>query len=273
MVLLLINNLIDSFNRVKNKGNLIHCITNPISINICANTILSTGNRPIMAEHPKEVYNITKSSNGLLLNLGNITDARMKSIKISSKAAKKESVPIVLDVVGISCSNLRKAYTKKLIKKYTPDVIKGNYSEIYALYKNEYCSKGVDSEIIDKEKITKVAINLSNKYNCVVLASGKTDIIASKENHTYINNGVEQLSHITGTGCILGSLIATFITEASSYAGTILACVVLGIAGEMAQIPDKNASFQAKLIDELSSFDTVEIKNKIKMEEKSNEEV
>ena len=31
------------------KGNLIHCITNPISMNQCANTILALGARPIMA--------------------------------------------------------------------------------------------------------------------------------------------------------------------------------------------------------------------------------
>ena len=34
---------------------LIHCITNPISINQCANALLAIGARPIMAEHPKEV--------------------------------------------------------------------------------------------------------------------------------------------------------------------------------------------------------------------------
>ena len=41
---------------------LIHCITNPISINGCANTILAVGARPIMAEHPKEVSEITETA-------------------------------------------------------------------------------------------------------------------------------------------------------------------------------------------------------------------
>ena len=34
---------------------LIHCITNPISINQCANGVLAVGARPVMAEHPSEV--------------------------------------------------------------------------------------------------------------------------------------------------------------------------------------------------------------------------
>ena len=55
---------------------LIHCITNPISINDCANTVLLTGAKPIMAEHPDEVAGITAIAGALAVNLGNITDAR-----------------------------------------------------------------------------------------------------------------------------------------------------------------------------------------------------
>ena len=62
---------------------LLHCITNPISINDCANAILAVGARPIMAEHPLEVQGITQSAQALSLNLGNITDARMESMRAS----------------------------------------------------------------------------------------------------------------------------------------------------------------------------------------------
>ncbi len=267
----MINKLIDAFKKAKSCGNLIHSITNPISINLCANTVLALGNKPIMAEHPNEVSDITKTSNALLVNLGNITDVRMKSIKASMKSAKKYSVPIVLDIVGIACSNLRKSYTKKLLKKYTPNVIKGNYSEIYALYENEYQTIGVDSENLDINDITRAMIYLANKYGCIVLASGKTDIIVSKEKTCFISNGTKQLSQITGTGCMLGSLVATFISASPAYIGTILACAVLGIAGEKAEAIGKNATFSVNLVDELSSFDIGELKEKIKMEEIRNE--
>ena len=40
-----------------------------------------------MAEHPAEVAEITRSSHALALNLGNITDARMKSMPESLKIA------------------------------------------------------------------------------------------------------------------------------------------------------------------------------------------
>ena len=37
---------------------------------------LLLGGRPIMAEHPEEVEEITKTADALMLNLGNITDVR-----------------------------------------------------------------------------------------------------------------------------------------------------------------------------------------------------
>lgn len=52
---------------------LIHCITNHISINDCANAVLALGARPIMAEHPDEAAEITGHAQALVLNLGNIS--------------------------------------------------------------------------------------------------------------------------------------------------------------------------------------------------------
>ena len=186
--------IIDDINKIRKKvrqeAPLIHSITNPISINQCANACLSLGARPIMAEHPKEVKEITKTSKALLLNLGNITDIRRKSMMISAKIAKKENIPIVLDLVGVSCSDLRKKFSKKLIKAYTPSVIKGNYSEISALYNDNYKCSGVDAEnTLSIENIDDIAIKLSNKLGSIILASGKSDVVAFKNTLIHIKNG------------------------------------------------------------------------------------
>ena len=104
----MVNKICEITNFLKNKKPLIHCITNPISINHCANAILSVGARPIMAEHPKEVEEITATADALLLNIGNITDARMEAMPISLKTAKTRGIPVVLDIAGFSCSAMRR---------------------------------------------------------------------------------------------------------------------------------------------------------------------
>ena len=64
---------------------LIHCITNPIAIAQSANALLAIGARPMMAEHPKEVAEITETAGALLLNLGNITDVRLEPMLLAAR--------------------------------------------------------------------------------------------------------------------------------------------------------------------------------------------
>ena len=102
---------------------LIHCITNPISINQCANGILAVGARPMMAEHPGEVTEITRTAQALMLNLGNITDVRMESMQLSATIAREQNIPFLLDAVGIACSNLRREYVHNLLNIAVPTVM------------------------------------------------------------------------------------------------------------------------------------------------------
>ena len=53
-----------------------------------------------MAEHPMEVEGITKTAGALMLNLGNITDVRIESMKRSARMAAKEGIPVLLDLVA-----------------------------------------------------------------------------------------------------------------------------------------------------------------------------
>ena len=239
-------------NQVREDAPLIHAITNPISINQCANTALAVGAKPIMAEHPKEAREITETASALLLNLGNITDVRMKSMLISAKTAKKNNIPTVIDLVGISCSSLRRNFALRLIRKCRPTLIKGNYSEILSLFRKNYKSDGVDSDkSLKAEDIDGIARALSEKYGSIILASGETDIICNYSDIFHIRNGSASLAKITGTGCMLGILCACFLAVSPDIYGGIAACLTLGICGEN-PAPDGNGSFFRGLINSLS---------------------
>lgn len=263
----MLNQIIRTYTAAKNSGALIHCITNPISINQCANAVLAVGCKPIMAEHPREVSSITASSKALLLNLGNITDVRIKSMKISAMTARGNDIPFILDAVGAACSELRRKFACKIIEKYHPAVIKGNYSEINALYEREYRSSGVDADSgLDKSAVLRAAKALALKYNCVILASGKSDIITDGKRCVLINNGTSRLSCVTGTGCMLGALTACFMPEGDPFSASAAACAVMGIAGERADNRNENGSFLTGLFDEISSFEEGLFKDSLNME-------
>lgn len=260
--------------KVKELSPLVHCITNPISINQCANGVLGVGARPIMAEHPLEAEEITKTAHALVMNLGNITDVRMKSMLISGSRAKKDGIPRVIDMVGVACSQLRRDFAAQLIKTASPGLIKGNYSEIKALADPEYNSPGVDTEAgLTENIIAKAAVELAQKYNTIVLASGKTDIVTDGNRLVYIKNGSPRLSAVTGTGCMLGALCGCFMAVCGDILAPVAACAVMGISGELSGNIQGTGSFMVSLLDNLSTLSDKDIDKFLKTEEKKIEKI
>lgn len=257
---------------IQQEAPLIHCITNPISINDCANILLAIGARPIMAEHPDEVAEITAIAKGLALNLGNITDARMASMKISAGAAKDKGIPFVLDLVGLSCSRLRQKYAKELLQIAVPDIIKGNISELRTLL-GLPTTPGMGIEAGQKEMVTqenaleyaKIFQKQAREYHTILLATGPIDLVVSSEEAYIIANGSNALASITGTGCmnnvIAGACLAG-VHGISSQAtnntlAAILSCLLLGIAGENIQdiyLSQGPGSFHYSLMDSISKL-------------------
>ena len=244
-------------------ADLIHCITNPISMNLCANAVLSLGAKPIMAEHPREVKEITAGAQALLLNLGNISDTRMEAMRISFAEALEKEIPVVIDAVGVACSKLRREFFFELLSEKNKSdkscvatnkallgkeegpghealdrkilLIKGNYSEIKALADCTYKSRGVDAEGGDTaDEMADIAQNLSKKLTAFILATGKRDIITDGKTVFLNDSGHQMMSMVTGTGCMLGAICATFLAREASVNSVVKACALFGIAGERA---------------------------------------
>lgn len=267
---LIADSLLQIRQSVKSKKPLIHCITNPISINDCANVVLAVGAKPIMAEHPLEVAEITSVSKSLGVNLGNITDIRMESMLISGKTAFENKIPQVIDLVGIGCSKLRLDYAKKFISECRPSVIKGNMSEIKALCGIKSSAKGIDvgaDDIIKEENLSEnieILKVLSLQTGAVIAVTGVVDIITNGTYTYLITNGCEMLSMVTGTGCMLTALIASYISSDNILEGTVLAIALMGICGELSQHAKGTGSFRTELIDNVFNISNDRIVEKIR---------
>ena len=246
---------------------LVHCITNPISINQCVNTILAAGARPMCAEHPAEAAVITSSAGAVMLNIGNISDVRMKSIRISAMEAKRLGLRSVLDICGSACLKNRRDYAESLIKDSIPAVVKGNYSEIKSLYDKDYYSSGVDSDVLlETSEMEYIAKKLALRYKTTILASGKTDIVTDGKTIYRIENGSPQLGRITGTGCMQGALCAAFLTVSEGIDAGLSACVMMGVCGEMSETDKGNGTFQVNLLDNLSTIRDEDITSRCRAE-------
>lgn len=236
---------------------LIHCITNPISIHDCANIILAAGGRPIMAEHPAEVAEITSHAQALALNLGNITDARMESMPKSLKTAGIIHIPVMLDLVGTACSTLRYEFAQKLMNIHMPELLKGNMSELLAMSGQTAHAIGIDAGTQDtltdanRSHLLELFQEKAAQWNTTLLITGKEDMVVSADKCTFITRGTPAMSQITGTGCMLGMICATYLAVTDPFTAAVSAATEFGIAGEKAE---KNCSgpgsFQVELFDQ-----------------------
>ena len=288
--------------RIKEEKPLIHCITNPISIHDCANVVLAVGARPIMAEHPAEVTDITASAGALMLNLGNITDARIESMKRSMRTAMENKIPVLLDLVGVACSDLRLDLARELLSIGHPAVLKGNMSELLAVSGLPSHAIGIDAGAQDAltaenmEAVSEVLRAFSRSNQAIVLATGKQDFVTDGERVVLVQNGSAALSGITGTGCMVGALTAAFLPgcedniakemtdsiEADVWSGgemgfnersgnylaaAVLGTALMGIAGEEAEkISRGPGSFQVNLLDEIYGLSDRQLLDLLKIE-------
>lgn len=262
--------------QLESSHHLIHCITNPISINDCANAILAIGAKPIMAQHPKECVQITSNSNALALNIGNFDDIRAASMKDSAAYAKAHHIPITFDAVGVGCSDMRLAYANEFITAYHPDIIKGNLSEWKALANKPSYALGIDVGENDIEDVKLSSIwlkKLAQKWNCTIVCSGKIDIITDGDKTYHIYNGHELLSRCTGTGCMLNVLCASYTSISDPLSAAVFATTLLGIAAEKSYEYAKTpGQFHIALFDWLYALAKADIKQLEKIEETNYED-
>jgi len=263
----------ENLKNIREKNALTHCITNSVTINDCANAVLAIGGSPFMAEDAEELEEVVTIADVLVINIGKLSKNQIESMKISAKTANATNTPIILDPVGVGVTQLRNRTTLDLIENYDITAIRGNISEIKAIAKlvgvidESNTAKGVDvniDDIITEENLKAngdVICELANKLNTVILASGPIDILSDGKTTVAIDNGDDMMPLITGSGCMLSSIVGSCIGGSNPFDGSLVAILAMNIAGEKARakVEQKNegtGSFRAYLIDYLYKTDS-----------------
>ena len=206
---------------VQRTAPLVHSITNYVTVNDCANALLAIGARPVMSHDPREAAEITRGSQALELNLG--ATEYIDAMFLSGQAAREKGIPRVIDPVGISGSTFRRETLHRMIAELQPTAIRGNYSEIHALLANAGTGTGVDA-VVDAAHPALSGDALARgmqdylrtlDFPMILVASGREDIVASRDALCFVTNGSPRMSRVTGTGCMATELLAAFLAVAS----------------------------------------------------------
>ena len=246
---------------------LVHCITNYVTVNDCANALLACGGSPIMSDEEDDVRDITTICGGLVLNIGTLNKATIAGMKAAAQRATELGHPIVLDPVGAGASALRTSTASSLLDAYDVSVIRANMSEVKALAGASASTRGVDVNPDDAVSESNLAASaafaksVAEKTGAVVAITGAIDIVADAQRAFAIRNGSPIMGKITGAGCMLTCVTAAYaVANTENLLEAVVAAIACeGLAGQQAAARmgslDGNASFRTYLIDALYNMD------------------
>ena len=257
---------------------LVHSITNYVTVNDCANALLAIGARPVMSHDPREAAEITRGSQALELNLG--ATEYLDAMFLSGQAAREKGIPRVIDPVGSSGSTFRREALHRMLSELQPTAIRGNYSEIHALLAGTDTGTGVDAVVdaahpaLSRDALAQGMQNYLRTlaFPMILVASGREDIVASRDALCFVKNGSPRMSRVTGTGCMATELLTAFLAVASCeevFHAAVVATAFMGIVGEIAEetAPRGSGSYHIALIDALSTMTAEDIAGRISVGE------
>ncbi len=260
---------------VRSNAPLVHCITNYVTVNDCANALLACGASPIMADDIAEAAEITTLCQATLLNIGTLNERTIKSMLLAGQKANEIGHPVVLDPVGAGASQLRTETAKLLLKNIKFSVIRGNISEIKTLALGSSTTQGVDANLDDKItdrnllQTIQYLQNFSRQTGAIIAVSGAIDVVTSAERSYVIRNGHHSMSKITGSGCMLSCLTAAYIAAnpQNPLDAVAAAFVLMGMAGEKAAAKSQSTgSMRTGILDAICELTAADLEAGAKIE-------
>ncbi|WP_153127080.1 hydroxyethylthiazole kinase [Peribacillus tepidiphilus] len=241
--------------RIRTMNPLIHNITNVVVTNFTANGLLALGASPVMAYAHEEVADMAKIASALVLNMGTLDETVVESIIIAGKSANENNVPVVFDPVGAGATPYRTESARRILREVKVNVLRGNAAEVANVIGEEWAIKGVDAGN-GTGNVVSLAQKAARQLRCITVLTGKEDVITNGDTTYVVGNGHPILTKVTGTGCLLSSVIGAFYAagEQPLYAVTE-AVAYYGVAAELAAaktVEKGPGSFQIEFLNQLA---------------------
>ncbi len=251
---------------IRERGPLVHNVTNLVVMDFTANALLALGASPVMAHALQEVMDMTALAGAVVLNMGTLDDNWIASMLETLGAAREQGKPVVFDPVGAGATPFRTETARRLLEAGGISVVRGNASEIAALTGAAGRTKGVDS-LDESLQVAEVAANLTS-YCDVVAISGRKDVVVSRDQRCVLGNGCAIMTRVTGMGCTATALTGAFLAvQVDPFLAAAHALAVMGIAGEVAnRQSDGPGSLRTHFLDALYNLDERTLASSLRVE-------
>lgn len=239
--------------RVRERRPLVHHITNYVTVNDCANICICAGGSPVMTDG-EDTADMVAISSATVLNIGTLNGRTIGSMRVAADTAHSKGIPMLLDPVGAGATGFRTETAEDLMSRH-PTVIKGNAGEIGVLSGTGGDVQGVDSH--GYSDAAEAARTLARMTGAIVVASGPVDYVSDGETTLRLSNGCGYLETVSGTGCMLSSVVGCYIGACGRDITAVAAAVTaFNVAAEVAsETCHGPGSFKVALMDSMFSLD------------------
>lgn len=220
--------------RIREERPRVHCLTNPVAMNLSANLLLAAGAVPSMTFDPEVQADFIGTSRALVVNLGMLEPVRLAAIRTAIGEAQRLGRPWVLDPVKVERSPARLAIAHGLIGQ-APAALRGNRDEVRAL-----------------------TDGLPRGQRLTVVTTGEIDEIRDGSRSLRLGNGSALMDRVTAMGCAATALSGAFLAvEPDPFVAMAAAILVMGVAGEIAEgLAHGPGSFVPAFLDAVYALDT-----------------
>ncbi|RSX57732.1 hydroxyethylthiazole kinase [Bifidobacterium samirii] len=243
--------------------------TNFVTINLVANAQLASGGTAAMSFLADDVIATSAISGADYVNVGTLLPFYREALDRIAHAFHESGHKWVLDPVAAGIGTERTAILTAF-RDVPPTVIRGNASEIIALDAMWGLADAADDdaavtrpagvESVDEvDSALDAAVRLARHMashradgTAAVAVSGAVDLVTDGRDVYRLPGGSALMTKITGAGCSLGGVTATYLAVADPMTAALAASLLYNRAGEAAEARAEGpGSFQTHLLDAL----------------------
>ena len=269
---------------VKSTTPLAQSFTNFVTINLVANAQLAAGGTAAMSFLPDDVIDTAAISGADYINVGTLLPFYRDALPRIARAFHKTGHRWVLDPVAAGIGETRTEILRAF-RATPPTIVRGNASEIIALTAmwrladaaaDSASGKASDSasdsasdtastrpagvESVDEvdaaadsaKRLARFLADGAPDGKAAVAVSGAVDLVTDGEHVYRLPGGSALMTKITGAGCSLGGVTATYLAVAEPLTAALAATLLYNRAAEIAEAKsDGPGTFQVHLLDAL----------------------
>jgi hydroxyethylthiazole kinase len=245
----------ETLRKITHEKPLVHHLTNYVTVNLVANTTLSTGALPVMAHAREEVAEMVGLASALVVNIGTLDATFVEAVMIAGRRANERGIPVILDPVGAGATSFRTKTAERLLSDLEIAAVCGNAGEIATI-------AGLDAEVRGVESLAgdarQAAMKAAGSLGVTVAATGETDYVSDGERTLSVSNGHPLMGRVVGSGCASTAVVGCFAAVGGGEAETVAhALAYFGRAGEVAAAgAEGGGTFEPRLLDALAALAT-----------------